>query len=99
MDLVAIGSSAFLPGFALAGVETVMAHNSSETLSIARSAKPGSILIIDEPLVRDAAPQDRAWLETSADPIIITIGVDDAQSDRLRRAIRDTLGIDPLAKS
>ena len=47
MDLVAIGSSAFLPGFALAGVETVMAHNSSETLSIARSAKPGSILIID----------------------------------------------------
>ena len=49
--------------------------------------------------MRDAAPQDRAWLETSADPIIITIGVDDAQSDRLRRAIRDTLGIDPLVKS
>lgn len=99
MDLVAIGTSPFLPGFALAGVETVMARNANEAIASARSRKPGSILIIEEQLTRSLAPSERAWLETSVDPIIITIGADDvAQSDRLRRAIKSTLGVDLLAK-
>ncbi len=99
MELLAIGTSAFLPGFALAGVKTVLATSAQSALSHARAAPKGTLLIIEESLVKDVAPQDRAWLETNTDPIIITISADDtAQADRMRRAIRGTLGVDLMAK-
>ncbi len=95
MEMLAIGSSAFLPGFALAGVRTALVTDGTQAIARARQTDPEWLVIVEEALVRDAPQPDRAWLETSLRPLIISIGVEDsAQQQRLRRAIRNTLGVD-----
>jgi vacuolar-type H+-ATPase subunit F/Vma7 len=96
MELVVIGTTGFLPGFALAGVRKTVLADASEVM---RSVEKhhDSIIILDERLASALPQQQREMLETSTRPVVITLAKDGAaQEARLRRAIMNTLGVDLL---
>ncbi len=97
MELVIIGTTEFLPGFALAGVRrTVLANRKNVLERIAHNSDAG-IIILEESLAEGLTIQQRQELETMVKPVVITLSKDSAQKRaQLRRSITGTLGVDLL---
>lgn len=96
MELVVIGTTGFLPGFALAGVRKTVLCGADDVMRNIEQHQE-SIIILDERLAAALPPQQRETLETSVRPVVITLAKDGAaQEARLRRAIMNTLGVDLL---
>ena len=94
LELVAVGSSQFLLGFALAGVETVLA-NTDTVMDRVQEHKNAGIIILDESLLHGLAPHDVEALQTSVTPVIVPLAADSAEhTKRLRQTIKTTLGVD-----
>jgi len=96
-EIIVIGTTGFLPGFALAGVRnTVLA--SAETVEKQLDAhKEAGIIILEEELTSKLSTARREQLEISVKPVIIMLAKDPSgQTMRLRRAIMNTLGVDLL---
>ena len=92
-ELTAIGTSRFLPGFALAGVRTVLAGD--DVIEKIRECE--GIVVVEERLLAGLEGGMREELSTSIEPIIIPLS--DEGSDeiaRLKRLVKDTLGVDLL---
>lgn len=96
-ELIVIGSTAFTPGFALAGVRTTIISTPERVLADIESHRDAGIIILDGELTATLSATQREEIETSLAPVIITIEkTSDAQEQRLRRAIMNTLGVDLL---
>ena len=96
-DLVVIGSTEFLPGFALAGVHKSVLANDQNVLEKINEHKDAGIIILEEKLTQGMSFVQRETLETSLKPVIITLSKDGTrQQERLRRNIMNTLGVDLL---
>jgi V/A-type H+/Na+-transporting ATPase subunit F len=94
MTLVAIGTTEFLPGFALAGVRKTILADSQTVLARIEENRNAALIIVDEKLLAALSPVAREQLELSITPIIIVLGQDDASTQRLRQNIRETIGAD-----
>jgi|GEM_PF-4028396 len=94
-ELVVIGTTVFLPGFALAGVKHTVLARRSDVLEKIAAHKDAAIIVLDETLLCDITPQERDALDLSIAPIIIALSIDNTrQTERLRRNIMSTLGVD-----
>jgi vacuolar-type H+-ATPase subunit F/Vma7 len=97
MELVAIGTSQFLLGFALTGVEAVLANRANVLEKVAQHRNAG-IIILDEQLLEGLAPLEIESLQTSISPVILTVAQDSTEHNRrLRHTIKTTLGVDLFA--
>jgi vacuolar-type H+-ATPase subunit F/Vma7 len=96
MELVAIGSTRFLPGFALAGVQNTVLANKGNVMEKVSAHKNAGIIMLEEELLTEITTAQRQELETSAQPVVIFLGKTNNQEDRLRRSIINTLGVDLL---
>lgn len=97
MELVVIGTTEFLPGFALAGVRNTVLASSTEVMSRIKEHSDAGLIIIDERLLNELSAAQREELETSIKPVIITLAKDSQQQEaRLRRTVMNTLGVDLL---
>jgi vacuolar-type H+-ATPase subunit F/Vma7 len=97
MEIVIIGATEFLPGFALAGTRTTVLANRKDVLEKVAQHKDASVIILDESLAASLTAAQRQELETSIRPVIITLSKDSAEKRmRLRRSIMSTLGVDLL---
>lgn len=96
MELVAIGTTAFLPGFALSGVQHTVLASKADVMEKVKEQAEAGIIMLEEELITDITPAQRQELETSTKPVIIFLGKSNAQEERLRRSIINTLGVDLL---
>jgi vacuolar-type H+-ATPase subunit F/Vma7 len=97
MEIVVIGATSFLPGFALAGVRKTILATKNSVLEQVEQHHDAGIIILDETLLADVAQAKRDELETRIKPVVIVLARDGAnQKLRLRRAIMNTLGVDLL---
>jgi V/A-type H+-transporting ATPase subunit F len=97
MEIIVIGTTEFLPGFALAGIRnTVLASRETVQEQLKQHADAG-IVILEEELAAELPQAKREELETSIKPVIIMLAKDpSSQTLRLKRAIINTLGVDLL---
>jgi vacuolar-type H+-ATPase subunit F/Vma7 len=96
-QIVVIGTTEFLPGFALAGVRNTVLANPQTVLQQIDAHRDAGIIILEEELSRDLPIARREELETSVRPVIIMLAKDPTgQTSRLKRAIMNTLGVDLL---
>lgn len=97
MEIAAIGTTDFLLGFELAGVGRTYAATKETLLDRIGACADAGIIIVDETLAAGLSPAQRAALETSIAPVIILLAKNGApQMERLRRELRNTLGVDLL---
>jgi len=97
MEIVVIGTTAFLPGFALAGIHTTVLANADTMMQKVREHEDAGIIVLDETLTTKLDLQEKITLETSIKPVIILLSTDDTQQTvRLKKAIINTLGVDLL---
>jgi vacuolar-type H+-ATPase subunit F/Vma7 len=96
MELVAIGSTAFLPGFALAGVQKTVLASPKDIMEKVKECNDAGIILLEEELLTDITTAQRQTLEISTNPVIIFLGRTNNQEERLRKAIINTLGVDLL---
>jgi vacuolar-type H+-ATPase subunit F/Vma7 len=89
--IVVIGSTGFLPGFALAGVRATVLASTHDVLERIRERHGASIIIVEDALLSSLSPQSRELLETSTRPVIIALGGDDT---RIKQLVRNTLGVE-----
>jgi vacuolar-type H+-ATPase subunit F/Vma7 len=95
MDIIAIGTTEFLPGFALAGVRTTLLADEKNVRDILTRHGDAGVIIIDETLLRDFTSAEREEVETSTKPVIISLGKDNEYyNKRLRQSIMETIGVD-----
>jgi len=94
MEVVAVGTSKFLLGFALSGVKTVLANGENVIEHIGALENAG-IIILESSLLDALTHVERERLETSVTPVIITLSEDGAEeTTRLKHMIKNTLGVD-----
>ena len=97
MELVVIGTTEFLPGFALAGVREIVLATPKTVMDTIKQHTNAGLIILDEELMHELSSAEREKLETSVQPVIITLAKDSRQQDeRLRRTVMNTLGVDLL---
>lgn len=95
MNIVAMGQSAFLPGFGLAGLRTVEATAATLAARIDEQAD-AAIIILEEELFMRLPADMRDALETRTRPVVIVMARDPAAEDaRVGRMITGIMGIDP----
>jgi vacuolar-type H+-ATPase subunit F/Vma7 len=94
MDIIVIGTTAFLPGFALAGVRHTFLGTPENVQQLIGEHKE-AIIILDEELTKGLPRATMQEFETSITPVIITLTKDATrQQQRLKQAITGTLGVD-----
>jgi V/A-type H+/Na+-transporting ATPase subunit F len=96
MELVVIGSTEFLPGFALAGVRKTVLATKHDVLDKIKEHQDAGIIILDDNLTTDLTFAQHEQLEASVKPVILPLGKQATQHDRLRKSIISTLGVDLL---
>jgi V/A-type H+/Na+-transporting ATPase subunit F len=97
MELVVIGTTEFLPGFALAGARNTVIANAKNIMEKIKEHHEAGLIILDEQLTKELSAIQREELETSIKPVIITLAKDgEQQASRLRRTVMNTLGVDLL---
>lgn len=96
MGISAIGKSQFLLGFEMVGIrETILADKDNFMEKI--KSTDAQIIILDENLLVDMEQSEREALETNPNPVIITLGSSgENYQERLRKAVKNTLGVDLL---
>ena len=95
MEIVAIGTSQFLLGFSLAGIEKTILATKETILDLVYQQQ--GIVLLDERLTNHLTFVEREQLETSIDPVVLSLGEKgDQQIARLQRAVKETLGVDLL---
>ena len=93
-ELIAIGTSRFLPGFALAGVKTQLASAEDVERHI-RDAE--GIAVVEGGLFETIPDEERYELQAGVSPVVIPLSEDNkGELQRLRGMIRSTLGVDLL---
>jgi vacuolar-type H+-ATPase subunit F/Vma7 len=96
-EIVVIGSSAFVAGFALAGVRRTELASAQTVLATLQHHMDAGLIILEEELMAPLPPSRRQEIETSIRPVIIPLSRDAAaQTRRLRSAVINTLGVDLL---
>jgi vacuolar-type H+-ATPase subunit F/Vma7 len=96
-EIVVIGSTEFLPGFALAGVRKTILANAATVMEKITQNSTAGIILLDESITTELTPMQREHIDTSITPIIIALTKDaHMQNERLKRAIMNTLGVDLL---
>ena len=96
-QIVVIGTTGFLPGFALAGVRNTVLASTETVEQQLETHKEAGIIILEEELASHLSTARREQLEISIKPVIIMLAKDPSgQTQRLRRAIINTLGVDLL---
>lgn len=97
MELIVIGTTEFLPGFALAGVRKTVLASPKDVMTRIKEHSSAGVIILDETLTQGLSPFEIESLETSIQPVIITLAKDSREQEtRLRRTIIGTLGVDLL---
>lgn len=95
MNVVAMGTANFLPGFDLAGIRTIEA-SANTAMELFSQQKGIAIIIMEDSIVATLTEKDRMALETSIDPVVIVLSRDASVSARrVDRLISSTIGIDP----
>lgn len=97
MEIAAIGTSEFLLGFELAGVDRTYLASARTVLERLRECADAGIVVVDETITDGLTGTQRERLETSVAPVIILLARDGTrQLDRLRKELQNTLGVDLL---
>jgi len=97
MELVAIGTTRFLLGFELAGVEKTVLATPDNIRGKLAEHKDAGIVIVEESLLAKLQQEERDRIETNISPVIITLSATgEEQQERIRKAVKNTLGVDLL---
>ena len=99
-EIAVVGSSAFIVGFQLAGVQKVFEVDAKKTahvqLTAAQEDKEVAIIITDEQTIQGVDEQVREILENSVEPVCVVVSDGGDEQDSLRKLIIRSVGVDLL---
>lgn len=91
MNVLALGTSEFILGFKLAGMEVELANKTNIKEKILQH-KEAAVVIVDQSIVE--SPEE---LETSIEPVVLLLAPHgEEQLERLKRTVKNTLGVSVL---
>ncbi|MBI5389995.1 V-type ATP synthase subunit F [Candidatus Woesearchaeota archaeon] len=97
MEIAAIGREQFTVGFQLAGIRTIITvHDNDKPLEVIKKIAEDphvAIVIIDDALLNQLNPHDRADIEDNIQPVFIPLSTE-ASQENLRRMIIKSVGVD-----
>ena len=95
VKIAVIGRSEFIVGFQLAGIKDLVEvkDNYFNEIKNLKNEKDVGIIVVDEKIMENLETYQRLEIESSVDPVFISISAK-IEQDSLKRLIKKSIGVD-----
>ena len=95
VKIAAVGGSEFIVGFQLAGIKDIIEVNDNffNELKNLKTRKEIGIIVVDEKVMENLEPHQRADIESSVEPVFIPLSAK-VEQDSLKKLIKKSIGVD-----